>query len=59
MFWAFKMFFRLLIRLPILVFFPLYLIGCLLDSKPKRKSIKTKKQNEWIDRFEDYEALFY
>lgn len=58
MIWAFKTFFRLLIRLPILVFFPFFLIGYLLDGKPKRKTIKPKKRNEWIDRYEEYDAFF-
>jgi len=40
-----------------LVFFPFYLIGYLLEGKPKRKTIKTKRKNEWIDRYEEYDAF--
>lgn len=40
MIWAFKTFFRFLIRLPMLVFLPFYLIEYLLVDKPKRKQFR-------------------
>lgn len=57
MFWAFKTFFRFILRLPMLVFFPFYLIGYLLEGKPKRKTIKIKRKNDWIDRYEEYDVF--
>ena len=65
MIWAFKMFFKIIGWTFAICFafalFPFFIIYALLGGKPKQTKRKAQKRDDlsWIDRMEDYDALFH